>query len=57
VTTADAADALGVSVRTMERWVQRDLIRPDLRTPGGHYRWDVARLRAELAAWPERAAE
>lgn len=48
VTTGQAADALGVSVRAMQMWVKKGLIEPDHRTPGGHMRWDVDRLREEL---------
>lgn len=48
VTTGQAARALGVSVRAMQMWVEKGLIEPDYRTPGGHMRWDVDRLREEL---------
>jgi DNA-binding transcriptional MerR regulator len=48
VTTKQAADELGVSARSLSRWAKDGTLEPDLTTPGGHYRWDVERLRAEL---------
>lgn len=48
VPTADAAKAIGVDRRTLQRWVNEGLVTPDLTTPGGHHRWDVDRLREEL---------
>lgn len=40
---AEAAGRLGVSVRTLDRYVAQGLIRP-LRTPGGHRRFRPADL-------------
>lgn len=48
VTTSEAARQLGVGVRSLQRWVKQHQIEPDYRTPGGHMRWDVDRLRDEL---------
>lgn len=48
VSTGQAAKALGVDRTTLQRWAKKGLLRPHLRTPGGHYRWDVERLREEL---------
>lgn len=48
VTTGQAARALGISVRAMQMWVEKGLIQPDYRTPGGHMRWDVERLKDEF---------
>lgn len=48
VTTGQAAKLLGVSIRSLQQWVKDGLLEPDHRTPGGHMRWDVERLRAEL---------
>lgn len=48
VTTPQAARLLNVSVRSLQRWMQLGMIEPDYRTPGGHARWDVDRLRREL---------
>lgn len=48
VTTGEAARLLGISIRSLQQWVKDGLIEPDHWTPGGHMRWDVDRLRAEL---------
>lgn len=48
VTTSQAAKILNVSVRSLQQWVADGKIEPDYRTPGGHMRWDVDRLRGEL---------
>jgi DNA-binding transcriptional MerR regulator len=48
VTTKQAADELGVSARSLSRWAKDGTLEPDLTTPGGHYRWDVERLRTQL---------
>lgn len=52
VTTPEAARALGISARTIQRYVKAGLITPDLRLPSGRYRWDVDRLRAAINALP-----
>lgn len=49
VSTSEAARRLGVNIRTLQRWVAEGRIRPDWTTPGGHARWDVDRLRREVA--------
>ena len=48
VTTGAAARAIGVDVRTLQRWVETRLVEPDGYTAGGHMRWDVERLRQAL---------
>jgi hypothetical protein len=54
VPTGDAAKAIGVNKRTLERWVQRGLVKPTILTPGGHGRWDVDDLKAQLREKRER---
>lgn len=49
MTTGQAADALGVSAVSLTRWAHDGKITPALRTPGGHFRWDVDDLRRQLA--------
>ncbi len=47
LTTGEAADALGVSINTLKKWVRLGLIRDAYRTDGGHMRVaaaDVARV-------------
>ena len=48
VPTSDAAHELGISERTLRRWAKEGYLEPDLVTRGGHYRWDVVRVRREL---------
>jgi len=48
VSTGEAARAIGVGRRTLTRWATDGLVQPDAYTAGGHMRWDVERLRAEL---------
>lgn len=48
VTTGQAARALGMHVRTLQRWVRDGQIEPHAMTLGGHARWQVERLREEL---------
>jgi DNA-binding transcriptional MerR regulator len=57
VPTAVAAKELGVATRTLQRWAAEGLVTPDLVTPGGHQRWDVDRLKAELRELRERDDE
>lgn len=48
VGTGAAAQRLGVSRTTLTRWVAAGAITPAARTLGGHMRWDLDKLRAEL---------
>src|SRR6266699_4644861 len=48
VTTGAAARALGVSTATLTRWAAAGRVTPAERTLGGHYRWDLTALRAEV---------
>lgn len=52
VPTPDAAKALGLSARTIQRYVKDGLITPDLTLPSGKYRWDVDRLREQINSIP-----
>jgi excisionase family DNA binding protein len=55
--SGEAAKALGVSTRTLARWVQEERISPALVTAGGHYRFDLDELRGQLAELARRARE
>ena len=57
VPTPEAARALGISARTIQRYVKAGLIIPDLRLPSGRYRWDVVRLREQINNLPVEADE
>ena len=48
MTTGAAARELGISAATLTRWVARGLATPAEVTAGGHFRWDLDDLRAEL---------
>jgi excisionase family DNA binding protein len=50
VSTSTAARELGVNQSTLSRWVRDGRVRPAQRTIGGHMRWDMADLRAQLEA-------
>ena len=54
VPTSEAARRLGLSARSLSRWAQDGRVEPDLVTPGGHMRWDVERLRAQIVALRRR---
>src|SRR5216110_3234027 len=48
VTTGVAARDLGISTATLTRWAAAGTVTPAQRTAGGHYRWDLASLRAQV---------
>jgi DNA-binding transcriptional MerR regulator len=48
ITTGDAARALGISSATLTRWIAAGIVVPAERTAGGHFRWDLTSLRAQL---------
>jgi DNA-binding transcriptional MerR regulator len=54
VNTAAAARALNVHPATLRRWAEDGIVRPAAKTAGGHARWDLERLRVEVAAAAER---
>lgn len=48
VSTAEAARAIGVDRATLSRWAKAGYVRPAQTTMGGHMRWDVDALRAQV---------
>jgi excisionase family DNA binding protein len=50
LTVADVADTLGVSTRTVLRWIERGDL-PAVRLPGGRLRVSQTALAASLAGW------
>ena len=54
LTTGELARALGVSRSAVVKWASADppLIVPEFTTPGGHFRWDLAKVRLQLKSRP-----
>jgi DNA-binding transcriptional MerR regulator len=52
LSTGQAAKAIGVSPRSLSRWVTEGLIEPTLVTPGGHFRFDIDHLKAQMQRKP-----
>lgn len=48
--TREVAQILGISPRQLQYWAQTDLVRPSLRSPGGHHRYTFRDLIALKAA-------
>jgi DNA-binding transcriptional MerR regulator len=57
VSSTELARVLGLSPRSIQRYVTAGLIEPEFVTPGGHYRWDVEKVREQLRALRERPAD
>ena len=57
VSTTELARALGLSARSIQRYVTAGMIEPEFTTPGGHYRWNVERVRQQLRALRERGED
>lgn len=49
LTTTQAAEELGVTGRTLARYVERGWLTPALVLPSGHYRWDMSEIHRQLA--------
>lgn len=56
VTTGEAGRELGISTATLTRWAAAGLVVPAERTAGGHYRWDLPVLRAQVQRLPRASA-
>jgi excisionase family DNA binding protein len=52
LSTGQAAKAIGVSARSLSRWVTEGLIEPTLVTPGGQFRFDLDELKAQMKRRP-----
>lgn len=48
LTSSDLAKRLGVSTRTVARWVQEGRLQPEYTTPGGKHRFRWEDVRAQL---------
>jgi predicted site-specific integrase-resolvase len=45
---------LGLSTRSIRRYLRDGKIAPDITSPGGHHRWNLESVRAQLRALRER---
>ncbi|WP_232661912.1 MerR family transcriptional regulator [Pseudonocardia sp. TRM90224] len=54
ISSTQLARALGLSPRSIQRYVQQKSITPEFVTPGGHYRWNAERVKEQLKALRER---
>lgn len=48
MTSGELARELGISPRTVARYVREGLLEPTETTLGGHYRWDVDQVRQQI---------
>jgi predicted site-specific integrase-resolvase len=55
LTTPELAQALGLSTRSIRRYLRDGKIAPDITSPGGHHRWNLESVRAQLRALRERS--
>jgi predicted site-specific integrase-resolvase len=53
VSTPEAAKALGVSARTLQRYVHDGHVTPEITLPSGQYRWNVTKLRRQIGLPPD----
>ncbi len=53
LTSGEAAEKIGISRGSLQRWARDGRIRPAMTTPGGQYRWKIADLRRQLGMAPE----
>lgn len=48
LTSGELARELGLSLRTIQRYIADGSITPEFRTRGGHTRWDPEKVRQQL---------
>ena len=54
LTSGEAADQIGVSRGSLQRWARDGRVKPTLVTPGGQYRWEIEDLRRQLGMTSEQ---
>lgn len=52
LTTREAADAIGINYKTLQRYVREGRVIPTIRLPGGQMRWDLEDLKDQLRGKP-----
>lgn len=48
LTTREAAHGIGIAGSTLAKYVREGKIKPTIRLPSGHLRWDLDDLKAQL---------
>ncbi len=54
VTSGQLAEELGISTRTVSRYVREGLLTPTETTLGGHHRWDIDEVREQIRQLRQR---
>ena len=57
VPTSVLARVLGLSDRTIQRYRQLGVLKPDVVSPGGHARWNVEKVRQRLRELAEQGRD
>ncbi|MFC4943278.1 helix-turn-helix domain-containing protein [Pseudonocardia sp. GCM10023141] len=57
LTTSELAKALGLSLRSVQRYIAKAQITPALTAPGGHHRWDLDDVHTQLRELRQRTNE
>lgn len=57
LTTAQAAEHLGIDRRTLARYARDGVLRPTLTLPSGHHRWRLDDIQAQLRHLRERGTD
>jgi excisionase family DNA binding protein len=57
LTTSELAKALGLSLRSIQRYIAAGHITPELTTPGGHHRWNLDDVRNQLREQRRRSED
>jgi excisionase family DNA binding protein len=52
LTTREAAAAIGISLKTLQKYVREGRVIPTIRLPGGQMRWDLDSLKDQLRGKP-----
>ena len=52
LTTREAADAIGIALKTLQKYVREGRVVPTIRLPGGQMRWDLDNLKDQLRGKP-----
>lgn len=48
LTSREAADSIGIALKTLQKYVREGKVKPTLRLPSGQMRWDLEELKSQL---------